>query len=506
MAITDKYVFFSGYQKFIHELEREANYIDLSYKGIALADCLLMPFYLSLLHEKKEYNNDSFNLFNSIIYRYQLAADSIQNKIFRVFGKTLNDIYITKYKNPSIFFPFDPAHLDYHLPLYRQLKQQKASFLIITTNKIVYQILTKSGYTPYFVNIHENEELKSFREKMNNFFSGLSSLFRKNHTHQIEKTKENLDTYLNFLISFLDEMERLIALSNPSSIIVGNDLTFQGRALTLLAKKKGINTICLMHGIITGEPLHACHIVDQFFVYGEKSKNELIRIGNSPQNLIITGTPFLDNLIKQSGIVHQLIRKHAHVDKDQKYILFAHSGPGHCTSIAHFDMIIKALIHASIELVKYRFIVKLHPKDKLLNYHELLTKFPEHHLTIVDHGNPDYPLSFLDWLQGCNLMITGTSAAAQEAMLLDIPVITMDFNKEYAHVDFIEEGATIHVTNPMELSSTINNILIKPELFQINRNNANKYLEQSFYKLDGNATRRCLDIILRYNKCVELQA
>ena len=42
-------------------------------------------------------------------------------------------------------------------------------------------------------------------------------------------------------------------------------------------------------------------------------------------------------------------------------------------------------------------------------------------------------------------MLTGASAVAVEAMLMDVPVVTMDFCNEIHGVDFIDAGATIHV-------------------------------------------------------------
>ena len=56
-------------------------------------------------------------------------------------------------------------------------------------------------------------------------------------------------------------------------------------------------------------------------------------------------------------------------------------------------------------------------------------------------------------------MLTGASTVAVEAMLMDVPVVTMDFRDEIHEVDFIDAGATMHVRTGEALVEAVAEIL-----------------------------------------------
>ena len=187
---------------------------------------------------------------------------------------------------------------------------------------------------------------------------------------------------------------------------------------------------------------------------------------------------------------------------DAPFILIALSGPGHSTSLKHFNMIVLQMLKLTVEYPDYHFVAKLHRKDKLSNYKDLVAMVPQHRLTIVEDGQLSFGI--FDWLKSCNLLITGTSTVAQEAMLLDVPVMTIDLMNEFHDVDFIDQDCTVHITDGNKLGAAIHTLITDKDAYAGVKENARRYAEDSFYKLDHNAATRCMELITTQNSTVDL--
>ena len=79
---------------------------------------------------------------------------------------------------------------------------------------------------------------------------------------------------------------------------------------------------------------------------------------------------------------------------------------------------------------------------------------------------------------------------AVDAMLMDVPVITMDFCNELLEVDFINFGATAHVTTPDALEAAVREILATGVPRAEVQANVETYLKAAFHALDGHSSRR----------------
>ena len=104
-------------------------------------------------------------------------------------------------------------------------------------------------------------------------------------------------------------------------------------------------------------------------------------------------------------------------------------------------------------------VIKLHRKDRLHYYQEGLRDCGSSNLYVVSHDAYGFPQSIFEWLQGCRIVLTGASTVALEAMVMDVPVITMDFCNEIHDVDFIDAGATIHVRTEEALEEAVREIM-----------------------------------------------
>ncbi len=79
---------------------------------------------------------------------------------------------------------------------------------------------------------------------------------------------------------------------------------------------------------------------------------------------------------------------------------------------------------------------------------------------------------------------------AVEAMLMGVPVITMDFCNEIHEVDFIDFGTTAHVTTPEALEAAVREVLAAGAPRAEVQARVQKYLKAAFHALDGRSSQR----------------
>lgn len=209
-----------------------------------------------------------------------------------------------------------------------------------------------------------------------------------------------------------------------------------------------------MHGLLSDEFIETLHIADKFFIFGEYTRPILTQRGVNPGSILTVGSPYLEYYVSNpqpSGIKEAVLTSNSN---GKKIALVLLSGRGHTTSSVHHEAIID-LLNEVIEKKKneYYFIFKLHKKDYADYYARLY-----HNKNITgcfaiysfDHfgGNE----SIFEWLSFSDLIITGASTTALEAMYLNKPVITIDLMHEYEHeTPYIFNGGTYHCTNQEQL-------------------------------------------------------
>lgn len=285
-------------------------------------------------------------------------------------------------------------------------------------------------------------------------------------------------------------VEGAIERMKPGVVVVGNDLTPEGRTACLLLRRVGVPTACFMHGVITGNPQHGRHVADRVLVYGEAARSELLELGSNPEGIATIGAPHLDQRPNQTGAVHPQIASALGPETAQPTVLIATSGPGHSVSETHHRRFVNAVARLSTTMPEVRFLVKLHRKDRVSYYQEAEQAVAGSRLLVVEHGDSAFPKAFEDWLQGCRLLITGASAAAVDAMLMDVPVVTVDLMDELGAADFIRAGVTVHVRSESELAEAVRTLLRSPDTFSGLRHSVREFLVHTFGELDGRAAER----------------
>lgn len=282
-----------------------------------------------------------------------------------------------------------------------------------------------------------------------------------------------------------------LAAFRPKVLVVGNDLTTEGRAGCRVAAAEGVPSAAFMHGSISGDRLQRYHIADLIGVYAPTHRQVLAQHGLDTRRIAVCGAPYLDSRPRQSGQVHPQLQTQLGLKNGTPWVLVATSGPGNRISHEHHRQVIQELKSLARAIRPVPLVVKLHRKDHVDYYREALEGHTHDKMIVVAEDTPGFPRKIFDWLQGCSLVLTGASTTAVEAMLMDVPVVTMDFCDEIHDVDFIDAGATIHVTTREGLQQAVQGILGEPMPPAELRARAQAYLTDAFDALDGQSSRRC---------------
>ena len=91
------------------------------------------------------------------------------------------------------------------------------------------------------------------------------------------------------------------------------------------------------------------------------------------------------------------------------------------------------------------------------------------------------------------MVLTGASTTAIEAMVMDVPVITMDFCRELYKIDFIDYGATLHTTTSAELQGAVQQVLATGRLPDEVQARMQQFLRGTYFSLDGKSSERAAE-------------
>lgn len=461
-------------------------------------DVLVSPIYIETInHLYKKKDIQTLCLEQSIIKRIKAYAQ-IKLRPVKDYWTSKNNVNEQAIENPILFFPVEPSHIVQFEPIWRVLQNKAVPYIVITTKKNIYESQKEKKHPVVWLN---PSELISNKKQYQDMLTALHGFLYSGH--QNDNGESAFYDIMNKIVlsrvksiwNLSERINQIFEAFSPCCVVPGYDITPEGRLLSVLSRNRNIPSYCVMHGSITGEPLDTIHIVDHFCLFGEAAKHDLIAKGVPATQLIVTGAPYLDKFENKQNGIHPILKKNLSLTDSKPYFFIATSGPGHSTSHAHFQLILENIFEVAAQYSDAQWVIKMHRKDRIENYQEVISRYQNHQIHLVENDVPGFPKSIFEWLQGTTALLTGTSTVALEALSMGIPVITMDFKNEYKMVDFIEIGATIHVTSQGELSKTIFQLIETPQVFKNINEKAKEYACQYFYKSDISASENVVKLI-----------
>tara|TARA_B100000315_G_scaffold260466_1_gene322152 strand:+ start:1626 stop:3140 length:1515 start_codon:yes stop_codon:yes gene_type:complete len=278
-------------------------------------------------------------------------------------------------------------------------------------------------------------------------------------------------------------LTHLFKAVKPKGMLIGNPNTMEGRLAGTISNINKVPTITIQHGHISElDPIWKNPKADIICVWGEQTKSALLKLDVLPSKIVQTGAPWLDEWNSKAKPNHH----------NQKQILVAFSGAGHMVGLDEHRSAIEKVFKASQQLIDYTFIFRLHPKDRKEYYEDIATRFPNS--KVVIHKPQTMDDTIHNQLAASLLLLTISSTAAIDAMLMRVPVITLGRLDGVSSPDYVTYGATNHVPCDELLGPVIKDIVVNGQN-QDKQFNANKYVQEYYTNIDGNASDEVVKVV-----------
>lgn len=223
------------------------------------------------------------------------------------------------------------------------------------------------------------------------------------------------------------------------------------------------------------------------------AKEAYISMGVPAEKIFITGQPRFD-LIWQKEFHRERILKELGIPENKGIIVLA-TQPllGFLWKEKDRERLIETVVRAMDKYPEEKLVVKLHPNESLKDYQELLTRTKCNNKVVICQNIDLYEL-----LHACDLLMTVHSTVALEAMLLNKPVICLDFSGRNIFQSFYtESGAATRVRREEELVQAIQEALYNPQARDEQEQNRQRFISKHVYKPDGQASKRVAELIIQ---------
>ncbi len=248
----------------------------------------------------------------------------------------------------------------------------------------------------------------------------------------------------------------LRSVGNVRAVLVYGEMYALGMPVIAAARNLGIVTIGTQHGTIF--PMHLIYAVPQgqidavpvpdwFAAYGEYTKEQLSEHSAFPVGRIaVTGAPRLDALATEYADQSNA-RAALQLPSDKRIILFA-------TQIyPWFKIAARALFAAAGQRRDCVVCVKTHPHETSIDAYRHLAEEAG-----ID-GVRFYSDRFDELLAASDILVSGSSTAVLEAILLGRPTICVNFSGEADRYPYVAEGGSLGAASPRELRDAIDTLL-----------------------------------------------
>ncbi|MDI6806455.1 MAG: CDP-glycerol glycerophosphotransferase family protein [Candidatus Aenigmarchaeota archaeon] len=301
---------------------------------------------------------------------------------------------------------------------------------------------------------------------------------------------KNIETAIHIL-----EKER------PAAVLMTFETGYYALALIAAAKKKGIPTIAIQHGII-----HSTHgaythkevslasnsleypIPDKTAVYGKYTKNILIKRGNYPKgSVVVTGQPRYDILVEAYKIFNRdKFCERYNLNPRKKIVLIVTQT---LRSKEERDTFLRSTIDMIKKIPDIQIVIKPKPNEDGKWQRRILLEEKVKGKVLPGRSN------IFEVLYACDAMITVYSTTVIEAMILNKPVIIVNLTGEKDPMPYVESGASLGVYKKGDIVEAVRKALYDKRIKTELRKNMKKFVYEHAYKADGKATERVVDLI-----------
>jgi hypothetical protein len=280
--------------------------------------------------------------------------------------------------------------------------------------------------------------------------------------------------------------EQLLDRLKPAAVVTEYDRNEQASCLILAAKRRGIPTMTMIHGVIN----HACGytplLADLAFCWGERHRDQMIAMGVEPERLRVVGCPRLNRSLP---IPSRVARVKAGLPPDKPLALLATNPilPAHKMRLAW------VFCEALKNNAEVTGSVRLHPSEKLEEYAEVAKAFPG----IKFIANQTWSLE--EAIAAADVVVCQDSGFGNDALIKGKPAVVLDVLPVplgNGH-ELVEHAGCPRAGNSRELLQVVSQIISSPTVLETLRSRTDRYVQAFCAAFEEEAARNIADEIMR---------
>ncbi len=233
----------------------------------------------------------------------------------------------------------------------------------------------------------------------------------------------------------------------PATVLVtASDTGFWGRCATLEAKRRGIATLTLQHGMMADAAGYVPVVSDRFGAWGEAGARWLRERGVPAEKIAVVGAPRLPDPDSAPRRDRTALAAGLAIDPARRWVMLA-TNPISLGKNAAMLEVARAGVRAWE--AKAILVLKLHPSEDPAAYRAILGSDPN--VVLVPHG--EAPL--YDLLGAVDAVLTFHSSVGLEGMLFDRPIVSLEPFGEENPLSYGREGAAAVARGADELARAL---------------------------------------------------
>lgn len=282
------------------------------------------------------------------------------------------------------------------------------------------------------------------------------------------------------IVRTLDAVQVIFESIHVGAVLTISSIVSMDSALNLIAAANRIPSLTLQHGLILERDLF-CHVpvlATKKLVWGNAIREWYRKYGFPESRISVIGSPRFDIIRNKKWCGKENLTRMLEINSSMRIAVYATG--------TDMETIVPIVLKGLEEIPDLFLAILLHPSESSLvsKYQQLIAGYPN--CRVIRFGY----ISLYDALSGADFFITHCSTAGLEAMLFNLPVITVEpAPSPFSYGDL---GASIRVTNAGELNQTINR-LMDDESFKINAVNQYRTFLSEYCIPDGLAAKRLFE-------------
>jgi glycosyltransferase involved in cell wall biosynthesis len=307
------------------------------------------------------------------------------------------------------------------------------------------------------------------------------------YTKTERKTEGKTSRYaVRFFSNVTSGLLKLFGISKPNILIVMSEGIIPTKVAVEVARRLGIPTLLLLQLGMLGKNYECpTFLADKISVPGDFIKDLVLGCGIDEKRIVVTGRPTYDALIRTEERFDKVeICRKLGLNPGKKILVY-------CTEnlpLTETQKMAYAICGAMRNFRDVQFVIKVHPSELSVSlYTSVLAQAGIQALITRD-------ADIYEVLYICDVMLTGYSTAALDAMILNKPVITLNLTGLKDPIPFAESGAAIGVYDEKDLKEAVKNVLYDDSIRERLRKDREKFVFEQTYLKDGKATERIVNL------------